>query len=56
MNFLTEPTKGITPNAPMTVEQQEITSEFIDELWHIGVFELIPKDSEMKANAPLFTV
>jgi hypothetical protein len=56
MNFLTEPTKGITPNAPMTAEQQEIAAEFIDELWHISVFELIPDEYEMKANAPLFTV
>ena len=56
MNFLSEPTKGITPNAPMTAEQQEIATEFIDELWHIGVLELIPDDCDLKANAPLFTV
>jgi hypothetical protein len=56
MNFLTEPHKGTTPNAPMTEEQTDIAAEFIDELWQIGVFELIPDDCEMKANGPLFTV
>jgi hypothetical protein len=56
MNFLSEPTKGVTPNAPMTEEQEEIATEFIDELWAIGVFELIPDGQEMKSNAPLFTV
>jgi hypothetical protein len=56
VNFLTEPTKGTTPNAPMTEEQANIAAEFIDELWQIGVFELIPDECEMKANAPLFTV
>jgi len=56
MNFLTQPTKGISPNAPMTAEQADIATEFIDELWRIGVFELIPEGSEMRANAPLFTV
>jgi hypothetical protein len=50
MNFLTKPTKGITPNAPMMAEQQEIAAEFINELWHIGIFELIPNDCDMKAN------
>lgn len=54
MNFWTEPTTGVTANAPMTEEQVEIAAAFIDELWHIGVFELIPDDCEMKANAPLF--
>jgi hypothetical protein len=52
MNFLTTPSAGITPNAPMTDEQVEIAAEFIDELWHIGVFEIIPEDNEMLANAP----
>jgi hypothetical protein len=56
MNFLSEPTKGVTPNAPMTEEQIDIATEFIDELWSIGVFELIPDGHEMKGNAPLFTV
>ena len=56
MNFLAEPRTGITENAPMTEEQVEIAAEFIDELWHIGVFGLIPDDCEMKANAPLFAV
>ena len=56
MNFLTQPTKGISPNAPMTAEQADIATEFIDKLWRIGVFELIPEGSEMRANAPLFTV
>ena len=56
MNFLTEPTGGLTPNAPMTDEQVEIAAEFIDELWHIGVFEVVPEGSEMLANAPLFTI
>jgi hypothetical protein len=40
----------------MTKEQVEIASEFINELWHIGVFELIPHDCQMSANAPLFAV
>jgi hypothetical protein len=56
MNFLTEPTAGLTDNSPMTEEQVEIAAAFIDELWHIGVFELVPDDCEMKANAPLFAV
>jgi hypothetical protein len=57
MNFLMTLSGGITPNhAPMTDEQVEIAAEFIDELWHIGVFELVPEDNEMLANAPLFTV
>jgi hypothetical protein len=56
MNFLTEPTTGVTANSPMTEEQVEIAAAFIDELWHIGVFELVPDDCEMKANAPLFAV
>ena len=56
MNFLTEPTTGVTGNSPMTEEQVEIAAAFVDELWHIGVFELIPDDCEMKANAPLFAV
>jgi hypothetical protein len=56
MNFLTEPSKGVTQNAPMTEEQTEIAAEFIDELWYLGVFELIPDGQEMRANAPLFTV
>jgi hypothetical protein len=56
MNFLTEPWKGTTPNAQMTEEQADIAAEFIDELWSIGVFELIPEGREMKGNAPLFTV
>jgi hypothetical protein len=37
MNFLSE----------LKTEQAEIASEFIDELWHISVFELIPDDCEM---------
>ena len=40
----------------MTEEQVEIAAAFINELWHIGVFELVPDDCEMKANAPLFAV
>jgi hypothetical protein len=57
MNFLSEPKTGVKENAPMTEEQVEIASEFIDGLWHIGVvFELIPDDCEMLANAPLFAV
>lgn len=55
MNFVMELSKGITPNAPMTEEQVDIAAEFIDELWRIGVFELIPEGQEMKGNAPLFT-
>ena len=42
MNFLTEPDGGVKDNAAMTSEQVDIASEFIDELWQIGVFELIP--------------
>jgi hypothetical protein len=56
MNFLTEPTAGVKENSPMTEEQVDIAAEFIDELWSIGVFELIPDECEMKANAPLFAV
>ena len=56
MNFMTQPPHVITPNAPMTDEQVEIAAEFIDELWHIGVFELIPDGCEMLANVPLFTI
>jgi hypothetical protein len=56
MNFLSEPKAGVTENSPMTEEQVVIASEFIDELWQIGVFELIPDDCEMLANAPLFAV
>ena len=56
MNFLSEPTKGVTLNAPMTEEQMDIATKFINELWLIGVFKLIPEDQEMKGNAPLFTV
>ena len=56
MNFLTEPDGGIKENAAMTSEQVDIASEFIDELWQIGVFELIPDGVDMKANAPLFAV
>jgi hypothetical protein len=41
----------------MTNEQVEIAAkEFIDELWQIGVFRLIPKSSDLYTNAPLFTV
>lgn len=56
MNFLMEPTKGISPNAPMTEEQMDIAVEFIDELWQIGVFKEVPEGCELKANAPLFNV
>jgi hypothetical protein len=56
MNFLSEPSKGVTQNAPMTEEQMEITAEFINELWSLGVFALIPEGQEMRATAPLFTV
>ena len=56
MNFITQPPHVITPNAPMMEEQVDIAAEFIDELWHIGVFELIPDGCEMLANAPLFTI
>lgn len=56
MNFLTELGKGIMPNALMTKEQVEIAAEFIDELWRIVVFELVPDESKMLANAPLFTI
>jgi hypothetical protein len=56
MNFLMELTAGIKNNSPMTDKQVEIAAEFIDELWQIGVFELILDDCVMKANAPLFAV
>ena len=56
MSFLSEPTKGVTPNAPMMEEQINIAMEFINELWSIRVFKLIPVGQEMKGNAPLFTV
>ena len=56
MNFLSTSTKGLTPNAPMTEEQVEIATEFVDELWCIGVFELVPEGSKLLANAPLFTM
>jgi hypothetical protein len=56
MNFLTEPTDGIVKNAPMTEDQIEIATDFIDELEAIGVFEPIPEGSAMKANCPLFAV
>jgi hypothetical protein len=56
MNFIMTLSGGITPNAPMMDEQVEIAAEFIDELWHIGIFELVLEDNEMLANAPLFTV
>ena len=56
MNFLSEPTKGVTPNVLMTEEQVNITTKFINELWSIRVFELILDGQEMKGNAPLFTV
>jgi hypothetical protein len=56
MNFLTEPTDGIVENAPMTDEQIELATAFIDELESIGVFEAIPEGAEMKANCPLFAV
>jgi hypothetical protein len=50
---------GVKENSPMTEEEQVemIASEFIDELWQIGVFELIPADDcKLLANAPLFAV
>lgn len=56
MNITTEPNKGITPNAPMMEEQVDIVAKFIDELWSIGVFELMLEGQEMKGNAPLFMV
>ena len=56
MNFLSTPMKGLTPNAPMMEEQVEIATKFVDELWCIRVFELVPEGSELLANAPLFTV
>ena len=56
MNFLTTPTGEIVENAPMTEEQVKLATTFIDELWEIGVFELIPDDCEMEANCPLFAV
>jgi hypothetical protein len=57
MNFLTTPTAGIAENAPMTEEQVELAATFINELWAIGVFEIIPDDDcEMQANCPLFAV
>jgi hypothetical protein len=40
----------------MTDEQVDIAAKFIDELWAIGVFELIPNDCDVKANCPLFAV
>ena len=52
MNFLSTPTKGLTPNAPMMEEQVEIATESVDELWCIGVYELVPEGSELLANAP----
>ena len=54
MNFLSTPTKWLTPNAPMTEEQVEVAIKFVYELWHIGVFELVPEGSKLLANAPLF--
>jgi hypothetical protein len=56
MNFLTEPTAGVKGNLPMTEAQVEIAAAFIDELWALGVFEAIPAQCAMKANAPLFAV
>jgi hypothetical protein len=56
MNFLTKPNDGIVENAPMTEEQIDLATAFIDELESIGVFEAIPKGSTMKANCPLFAV
>ena len=56
MNFLTVPADGVVGNAPLTPEQVDIASEFIDELWKIGVFKLIPEGCEMQANCPLFAV
>ena len=56
MNFLSTPTKGLTPNAPMMEEKVEIATKFVDELWHIRVFELVPEGSKLLANALLFTV
>jgi hypothetical protein len=41
---------------PPEQEQVDIAAKFIDELWVIGVFELIPEDCEMRANCPLFAV
>ena len=56
MNFLSQPTKGLTPNAPMMAEQVEVAKDFVNELWRIGVFELVPEGCELLANAPLFTM
>ena len=56
MNFLSQPTKSLTPNAPMVAEHMEIATDFIDELWWIGLFELVPEGCELLANAPLFTM
>jgi hypothetical protein len=53
MNFLRNPSAGITPNSEMTPEQITIAAEFVEELVSLGV--LIPvKPGEMISNGPIF--
>ena len=56
MNFLKEPRLGITPNSPLTGEQQEIAGEFADELITLGVVDEAPADDPVLATCPLFVV
>ena len=56
MNFLKEPRIGLTPNARMTPEQQEISGEFVDELIALKVLTKAPDDDPILANCPLFVV
>ena len=56
MNFLQEPRTGLTPNADLTPEQQEIAGEFVDELIALKVLLKAPVDDPILANCPLFVV
>ena len=56
MNFLKEPTPGLTQNSDMTDEQLVAAGEFVDELISLGVLQMPPKDRETLLNAPLFVL
>ena len=56
MNFLRNPTAGLTPNSVMTPPQLKVAGEFVDELIELGVLRPPPSGRDTLLNAPLFVV
>jgi len=56
MNFLTEPSPAIHPNADMDAEQRNTAATFVDELVAIGAIGPPDPDFPVVTTAPLFCV